>query len=277
MVSWQPKSGGTDQAAGLASVTDTIAVDVGDGVVHTHAMFDYEILRGSLPELTVEVPSDQRLLDVQVPGLRDWQSETADDRQRVTVRLHAPATEKVRLELHMETAIAADAFQVGHVRAVDAARETGILAVRGAEDVGLEFVLRESIARVDAADAPEALQKPQSTFYKFFTPDHKLTVVASQLKPRITVDSRALILLDKSRLTTRAEFRCQVSRSGVFSLAFRLPAGFQVDDVRAEAMERFEVTPAENGQTLTVYFAKKLLGEATVTVTGRPVTRQAGG
>ena len=171
-------------------------------------------------------PAINALLDVQVPGLRDWQSETVDDRQRVTVRLHAPATEKVRLELHMETAIAADAFQVGHVRAVDAARETGILAVRGAEDVGLEFVLRESIARVDAADAPEALQKPQSTFYKFFTPDHKLTVVASQLKPRITVDSRALILLDKTRLTTRAEFRCQVSRSGVFSLAFRLPVRF---------------------------------------------------
>ncbi|MHB8952965.1 MAG: hypothetical protein ACYC4U_08275 [Pirellulaceae bacterium] len=265
-VSWQPKSGGTDQTAGLANVTDTIAVDVGDGVVHTHAVFDYEILRGSLPQLTVEVSAEQRLLDVQVPGLRDWQSETVDDRQRVTVRLHAPAAEKARLELRMETAIAADAFQVGQVRAVDAARETGILAVRGADDVGLEFVLRESIARVDAADAPEALQRPHSTYYKFFTPDHKLKVVASQLKPRITVDSRVRILLDKTRLTTQAEFRCQVSRSGVFSLAFRFPAGFQVDDVRADSMERFEVTPAENGQTLTVYFAKKLLGEVTVTV-----------
>ncbi len=265
-VNWQPKSGGTDQAAGLASVTDTIAVDVGDGVVHTHAIFDYEILRGSLPELTVEVPSAQRLLDVQVAGLRDWRSETVGDRQRVTVRLHAPATEKVRLELQLETAIATDAFQVGHVRAVDAVRETGILAVRSADDVGLEFVVRESIARVDAADAPEALRKPQSTFYKFFTPDHKLMVVASQLKPRITVDSRALVLLDKARLTTRAEFRCQVSRSGVFSLAFLLPAEFQVDDVHAEAMERFEVTPAESGQALTVFFPQKLLGETTVTV-----------
>ncbi len=122
-VSWQPKSGGTNQAAGLASVTDTIAVDVGDGVVHTHAVFDYEILRGSLPELIVEVPSDQRLLDVQVPGLRDWRSEMVDDRQRVTVRLHAPAAEKTRLELHLETAIATEAFQVGHMRAVDAARD----------------------------------------------------------------------------------------------------------------------------------------------------------
>jgi len=79
-IRWQPKSGSTDQAAGLANVTDTITVDVDDGVVHTHAVFDYQILRGSLGELVVEVPSDRRLLDVQVPGLRDWQSETVGDR-----------------------------------------------------------------------------------------------------------------------------------------------------------------------------------------------------
>ncbi|MHC4398544.1 MAG: hypothetical protein ACYTG0_02580, partial [Planctomycetota bacterium] len=266
-VSWQPKSGSTDQAAGLANVTDTIAVDVGDGVVHTHAVFDYQILRGSLGELIVEVPIDQRLLDVQVPGLRDWQTETVDDRQRVRVRLHAPATEKVRLELHTETPISEEAFQVGHVRAVGVTRESGTLAVRGAEDVGLEYVLREAITRIDAADAPESLQKPGSTFYKFFTPDHKLSVVVSQLKPRIVVDSHISILLDKTRLTTRGEFRYQVSRSGIFALTFRLPAGFQVDDVDTESMERSEVTSAAGAQTLTVYFTKKLLGDLTVTVT----------
>ncbi|NQT14817.1 MAG: hypothetical protein HQ582_18835, partial [Planctomycetes bacterium] len=217
-VSWQPKSGSTDQAAGLANVTDTIAVDVGDGVVHTHAAFDYQILRGSLGELVVEVPTDQRLLDVQVSGLRDWQTETVDERQRVKVRLHAPATEKVRLELHTETPISEEAFQVGHVRAVGVARESGILAVRSAEDVGLEYVARESITRIDAGGAPESLRKPGSTFYKFFTPDHKLSVLVSQLKPRIVVDSHISILLDKARVTTRGEFKYQVSRSGIFAL-----------------------------------------------------------
>lgn len=266
-VSWAPKSGSTDQAAGLANVTDTIAVEVGDGVVHTQAVFDYQILRGSLGELVVEVPADQRLLDVQVPGLRDWQTETAENRQRVKVRLHAPATGTVRLELHTETPISEESFQVGHVRAVGVARESGILAVRSGEDVGLEYVERESITRIDAADAPPALQKPGSTFYKFFTPDHKLSVVASQLKPRLAVASHLSVLLDKARLTTRGEFRYQVSRSGIFSLAFRLPAGFQVDDVRTESLERFEVTPADDAQTLTVYFTNKRLGDLTVTVT----------
>lgn len=276
-VSWQPKSGGSDKAAGLANVTDSIAVDVGDGVVHTQAIFDYQILRGSLSELIVEVPKDQRLLDVQTPGLRDWNTETVDDRQRVTVRLHAPATETVRLELHTEAPISEETFEVGNVRVVGVARESGILAVRGGEDVGLEYVDRESITRIDAADVPEAVRKPGSTFYKFFTPDHKLSVVASQLKPRIIVDSHLSVLLGKSRVTTRGEFKVQVSRSGIFSLGLRLPAGFQVDDVQAESMERFEVTPAEDSQTLTVYFTKKLLGELNLTVTaGQPRDTAAG-
>ncbi|NLY02790.1 MAG: hypothetical protein GXY83_42600 [Rhodopirellula sp.] len=266
-VSWQPKTGGADQAAGLANVTDTIAVDVGDGVVHTHALFDYQILRGSLGELTIELPADQRLLDVQSRGLRDWQTETIDDRQQVKVRLHAPASDTIRLELRTEMPLPDEAFRVGQVRAVGAARESGVLAVRSAEDVGLEYVERESITRIDAADAPETLRKVGGTFYKFFRPDHTLSLVASPLQPRIIVDSHLSVLLDKARVTTRGQFRCEVSRSGIFSLALRLPGAFQVDEVRADSMERFEVASAKDGQTLTVYFTKKLLGEFAIHVT----------
>ncbi len=276
-VSWQPKSGRMGETTGLANVTDTIVVEVGDGVVHTQAVFDYQILRGTLSELVVEIPAEQRLLDVQTPGLRDWQTELVKERQRVKVRLHAPVTKAVRLELHTEAPMAAAAFSVGRMRVVGAARESGILAIRGAEDVGLEFVERTSVTRIDAADAPESLRKPRSTFYKFFTPDHQLSVVASELQPRIVVDSHVSILLDKTRLTVRADFRYQVSRSGIFSLAYRLPTGFQVDDVRTESMERFEVTAAKDGQTLTVYFTKKLLGDLAVAVTASQTRDRAAG
>ena len=268
-VGWQPRSGGSEKAGGLANVTDTIAVDVGDGVVHTQAVFDYQILRGSLTELLVEVPSDQRLLDVQAPGLRDWRTETSGGQQRVKVRLHAPATETVRLELHTEAPISERAFQVGNVRAVGAARESGTVAVRSGEDVGLEFTARESMTRIDAADAPSLLRKPGNTFYKFFTPDHKLSMTASQLKPRVIVESRLWLLMDKTRLATRGDFKYEVSRAGVFSLAFRVPAGLQVDEVRTDSMERFEVAPGAGAQapaTLTVYFTKKLLGKLAVAV-----------
>jgi len=270
-VSWQPKSGGADQAAGLANVVDTIAVDIGDGVVHTQATLEYQILRGSLSELVVEVPADQRLLDVQTPGLRDWQTEQAGPRQRVKVRLHAPASESVKLELRTEAPLTDKAFEVGAVRAVGAARESGTLAVRSGEDLGLEFVQREALNRIDAADAPAALKKPNSTFYRFFTPDHKLAVVAAALKPRIVVASRHSVLLEKARVTTRGEFAYQISRSGVFSVQFRLPGGLQVDEVRAASLERFDVAPAGGEQMLTAYFTKRLTGDFKVSVTASQV------
>ena len=276
-VSWQPQAGAIDQAAGLANVSSTISVDIGDGVVHTHAVLDYQILRGALDELLVDVPADQRLLDVQAPGLRDWATETVDDHQQVKVRLHASATQSTRLELHTETPLAEEAFSVGHIHAVGVARESGILAVRGSEDVALEFVERESLTRVDAADVPESLKRPRSTFYKYFTPDYRLAVLVAPLEPRVVVESRLAVLLDNTRMTARGEFQCHITRSGVFSLAFRLPPDFQVDDVRTEAMERFELEQDDNGQRLTVYFGKKLLGDVTIHVAASRTREQAAG
>ncbi|MDY0171181.1 MAG: hypothetical protein RBS80_31870, partial [Thermoguttaceae bacterium] len=276
-VSWQPQAGAADQLAGLANVASTIAVDIGDGVVHTHAVLEYQILRGALDELLVEAPSDQRVLDVQAPGLRDWQAETTGDRQQVRVRLHAPATGSVRLELHTESPLAEEALAVGRVHAVGVARESGILAVRSGEDVGLEFAVRESLTRVDAADVPEPLRRPRTTFYKFFTPDYQLSVVASPLEPRVVVDSHLAVLLDKTRVTVRGEFHCQVTRSGVFSLAFRLPPGLQVDEVRADQMERFEVAADDDSQRLTVYFTGRLLGDVAVSIAASSTRDRAAG
>jgi hypothetical protein len=276
-VSWHPASGVADLAAGLANVSSTIAVDVGDGVVHTHVVFDYQILRGALDELLVDAPADQRLLDIQAAGLRDWQTEVVQDRQQVRVRLHAPVTGSVRLELHTESPLPDEAFQVGHVRAVGVARESGILAVRSAEDVGLEFVVRQSLARVDATDVPEPLRRPRSTYYKFFTSDHQLTLVASARQSRIVVDSHFAVLVDKAKTTTQGEFRYQISRSGIFALSFRLPPGIRVDDVRSESLERFDITPGEDSQTLNVYFARQVLGELAVRVTASQARGQAAG
>lgn len=276
-VRWHPASDVADLAAGLANVSSTIAVDVGDGVVRTHAEFDYQILRGALDELLIDVPADQRLLDVQAAGLRDWQAEAVEDRQHVRVRLHAPVTGSVRLELHTEAPLSDEAFDVGQLRAIGVARESGLLAVRSAEDVGLEFLARQSLARVDAAEVPEPLRRPRSTYFKFFTPDHQLTLAASARQPRIVVDSRFVVLLERAKLTTHSEFRYQISRSGIFALSFRLPLGIQVDDVRAEPLERFEIAAGEDSQTLNVYFSRQVLGDVTVSITASQTRDQPAG
>jgi hypothetical protein len=265
-VSWQPKSGAAAEMAGVASVSDTIDVAVGDGVVHTHAVFDYTILRGTLDSLTVLVPAADRVLDVQVQGLRDWQSEAADEQQRITVRLHAATKDKLRLEVRTESPIPDKEFRVGQVRATGVARESGIIAVRSAEDVGLDVVTHEAVTRIDAAEVPEPMRKPRSTFYKFFSPDFRLAVAASPLEPRVAVDSFLTVSADKARQTLRGEFRYSVTRAGIFQVRLRLPAGFNVDDVQCEAMERHETAAEDDAQVLSVFLTKKILGDLKVVV-----------
>lgn len=276
-VAWRPKSGQIAEVAGLASVSDLMIVDVGDGVVHTHATFDYQILRGSLDALVLSIPAEQRLLDVQVPGLRDWQTEVADGRQRLTVRLHAAAREKIRLELHTESAIPDAAFGVAQLQAVGAARESGLIAVRSAEDIGLEFVTHEAVTRIDATEAPEALRKPRSSFYKFFSPAFRLAVQASALQPRVTAESFLTVAIDKSRLGLRGDFKFDVTRAGIFTVRFRMPAAFNLDDVQCAEMDRHELATQDGVTTVTVHLTKKVQGELKLTLTASQPRTVAGG
>ncbi len=279
-VVWQPKSGALAEMAGLASVTDAIEIDVGDGVVHSHATFDFQILRGSLESLAVTLPASERLLDVQVPGLRDWQAEPAEEgRQRLVVRLHAPARDKVRLEVRTESPIPEKSFPLAQFQAIGAARESGIVAVRSDEDIGLEFVTHSGVSRIDANEVPEPLRKPRSTFYKFFSPSFKLAVAASALEPRVTAESFITITIEKARLTLRGDFKFDISRAGIFTVPLRLPIGFHVDDVQCDALDHHEITSDENGQVLTAYLTKKVLGQLKLAVTAsqaRAAGAQAG-
>ena len=277
-VAWQPKSGAAAEMAGLASVTDTVQIEVGDGVIHTHATFDFQVLRGSLDTLAVTMPADQRLLDVQAPGLRDWQAEAAEEgRQRLTVRLHAATRDKVRLEVRTESPIPEKAFPVAQFQAVGVARESGIVAVRSAEDVGLEFVTHSGVSRIDAAEVPESLRKPRSTFYKFFSPNFQLAVAASALEPRVTVDSFLTITIEKARLSLRGDFKFDVTRAGIFTVPLRLPAGFNVDEVVCDVMDRHESSSDDDGQVLTVFLTTKVLGQLKLAVVAsQPRTVQTG-
>ena len=279
-VTWQPKAGVADEQAGLASVSDIFEIDVGDGIIHTHAVFDYQILRGSLDSLVIGLPADQRLLDVQATGMRDWATEADAEsagRQRLVVRLHAPTRDRVRLELHTESAIPEQSFPVASFHAIGVARESGVIAVRSAEDVGLEYVTHSGVSRVDAPDVPEPLRKPRSTFYKFFSPNFQLAASAVTLEPRVVVESFLTITLEKARLSLRGEFKFDVTRAGVFAVPLRLPPEFHVDEVQCDLMDRHETTTAAEGQILTVYLGRKVLGTLKLTVVAsQPRVAQSG-
>src|SRR6185369_13657065 len=109
-IDWTAKAEGASGLAALASVEAQQEVRVEEGVVRTRARLTYTISRAELAQLTIEVPADQKVVNVSDANVRQWSVKTVDKVQLITVQLFEPAraTESIQVELEQFTAGAAD-------------------------------------------------------------------------------------------------------------------------------------------------------------------------
>ena len=269
-VSWRARSE-TVITETVAIADSRLHVAVGDGVAHTRATIDYQVLRGELATLELSLAKDERLLDIQTPSLRDWKVNAEKDRQLVLVRLHAPVDTKTTLQVDTERPIPERAFAVGTLRASKVQRETGLIAVTAAEDLEVAVDERQALTRVAATEAPKELRRKGGLYFKFYTPEHRLTIRTASIAPRVSVESRLIYRLEQSRLRGEASFRYDVQRSGLFALRLYLPEGIELERVTASDMERYETVAATGseppGQILNLQLSKKSIGRIDAQVT----------
>ena len=90
-ISWTPRSEGATGLAALASVRVQQQVTVDEGVMRTQARLAYNISRAEVEQLVIEVPLDQKVINVFDPNVRQWKVVEADDVQQVHVQLFQPA------------------------------------------------------------------------------------------------------------------------------------------------------------------------------------------
>ena len=93
--------GATGMAA-LASVQAQQQVWVGEGVVRTRATLGYAISRAELPQLSIDVPADQKVLNVFDANVRGWSVKAADGKQRITADLFEPAKASQQVVVELE-------------------------------------------------------------------------------------------------------------------------------------------------------------------------------
>lgn len=258
-VTWRAKTE-LATAAPLAVASTVVRVDVGEGVVHTQTRIDYQVLRGELTQLSFVVPAGERLLDVQIPGLRDWKAADEANRKRVNVRLHAPLKTKATLQIDSERPLAAGKFSVGEIRPLGVDRQTGLLALLGSEELNLAAVDRKAVTRVAPTDAPAELQRPNGLYYKFYTGDFSLTAEATAVVPRVSVVQNLLARLEEGRIRIESRLLYDVQRAGVFAVRIRLPAGMDLEEVSSAALERHEQITDSVGPVLNVQLKQRTVG-----------------
>ena len=271
-IDWTPKAEGAMGLTALATVQTEQQVSIDEGVVRTRTQLAYTISRAELAELAIEVPADQKVLNVFDPNVKEWKVEQAGDLNKITVQLYQPAKENQRLLVEMEK-FSDDLLQkpiaAPVVRALGVGRQQGVVVVQVAQTLRAEPATRVGLLQLDANELPPTLANtPWNFSFRFPAVPFELTLRAEKVQPQIQTHELVEAYLEPERLTLDLLALYKIERASVFQLELDVPLGFEVRAVRGHAaagaeavvVDTHHVTAGEKSQHVVVNLARKAIG-----------------
>ncbi|MBM82741.1 MAG: hypothetical protein CMJ78_19435 [Planctomycetaceae bacterium] len=273
---WYPKASLKPDMDLLTSVTNYSLVTIQDGLIHTDAFLNYEILRGDLNQLQIAVPLGHRILGVSSDARIKGQNIAAEEkRQVVTVDFLGDVKKAVKVEVHTERPLPDDVFSVAGVdtsdaaqgiSAMDAVRESGQVIVSDGNDITVAVEEQRGLIRIDLNEVLQPYRRANSLTYKFYSQEHELKLSTKPVEPRITVNHFSQLVFREDELRLRADLQYVVERAGVFELSLKIPDDLTIDTVTGNALKEYNVD--EDAKTLLVTLTEKRQGALQLQVTG---------
>ncbi len=281
-IDWTPKAEGATGLTALASVDSQQQVWVNEGVVRTRTRLAYTISRAELPQLSIEVPADQKVVAVADPNVRQWTVEKVDERQRITVQLFDPAEKSQQVTVELEkffpdqdkSEVAVPVVRALGPGALDVGRQQGVIVVHVAEGLRAEATETAGLLQLDAAELPKELAEGKWTFsYRYALIPFALQLGVEKVQPRIAVDSLVEAHLQPQRLAIDMLAVYTIERAGVFRLELDVPAGYEIRRVEGRKAAGAEPVVVDShhleGDTqtrLVVNLARKAIGRVALVV-----------
>lgn len=268
--SWHPRTSQKPDMALLAAVTNYQKITLRDGLVHTDAWLNYDILRGEMTEVAIAVPVGHRILGVSSSNakVRGWRAEPGEQLQTVRVEFLSPATNKVTIEIHTEREFSSDSIQLAGrddegnyngIHAVDAVRESGQIALASASDLSLQFEQTTGLVRIEDAAIHASIRQAGAATFKFFSSNIQLQVRARPVEARLLLSSAYRFAFEEDELKLTSDLNYQVERAGVFEFRISLPDDLEIDRVDSTTghpVREFHVE-GENPRTLRIVMQQK--------------------
>lgn len=278
-VDWTPKAEGASGLEALATVQSQQQVSVDEGVVRTTTRLAYEISRAELSQLVLEVPADQKVTRVLDPNVRQWNFADDDDeeKQTIIVELFQPARGLQNLTIELEKFSDNEALQetnVPVVKALNVARQQGIVVVRLGEELRAEATTKDGLLQLDAGELPQALQAvPWAFAFRYAALPFELSLNVDKIEPRIRVQQLIEAYIEPEMISLDVASIFDIQRAGVFQIEMDLPEGFELvsvegqpcNDAQPAVIDRRTLS-GENNTHLQVHLARKAMGRVGLVV-----------
>jgi hypothetical protein len=125
--------------------------------------------------------------------------------------------------------------------ALEVKRENGLVALRGAEELGLSVETAAGLERVDAEEFARASSENAgalASVFRFASPDFSLRVRAESVQPQIEAVVRNHFRVSAEQVALSATVHYTIKRAGVFSLKLALPDGYRVERVSGDSIQQ---------------------------------------
>jgi hypothetical protein len=279
-IEWTPKAEGATGLAALASVQTEQQVSINEGVIRTHAHLTYTISRAELGQLVIEVPADQKVVNLFDANVRQWSVKppaAGSTVQEITAQLFEPAKQSQQLTIELEKLLGEkqrETLRPPLIKALDVGRQQGVVVVQVAAGLRAEATRANGLLQIDAGELPAALAGTPWTFsYRYAAVPYELELAVEPLEPRITVESLVTARLEPERLTVDLTAIYNIQRSGVFKLEWDVPAGYDVRQVRGAAIDGASEVQVESHRLegakktrLVVNLARRAIGRVALAI-----------
>jgi hypothetical protein len=239
-IDWTPRAEGATGLKALVTVQADQRIWIHEGVMRCRVHLIYEISRATVDRLVLELPADQKVVNVFDANVRQWSVSKTDAAQEITVELFEPAqaSQNVIVELEQFSGGQPQAeLEVPVVRAVDVGRQQGAVAVAVADGLRAEATRRSGLMQMDARELSDSLAGGPAAAewclsYRYVTVPFELALRVEKIEPRITADALVAAMLEPELLNLDLQVIYTIEKAGVFRLELDLPAGYELRNPR---------------------------------------------
>jgi hypothetical protein len=262
---WTPRVKRAEEVAATVFCRNAALATFGGGVMNLRATLDYQITQGELRQARVQLPAGQKLLRVEGRDIRTWEIKDAGDVQILVVDLMKGIPLGWRLTVETEKSLdalpASAAVELPH--ALEVKRENGLVALRGAEELGLSVETAAGLERVDAEEFARASSENAgalASVFRFASPEFSLRVRAEAVQPQIQAVVRNHFRVSAEQVALSATVNYTIKRAGVFSLKLALPDDYRVERVSGDNIQQQIERNDAGGRVLEVTLKDRTSG-----------------
>lgn len=275
-IAWHPRSRDTSEetAAFYAELTHLFVPSA--GVVDGIHDLQVRLAQGQLGELTLQVPENFTIANVEAPFVSTWRFDP--DSRKLRVQFSSPQSGSFVLRVKSQVATQPLPYtQAIELISVDGASgQVGQVGLATGEEVQLNQVAVENLTPINLEDFPRQIVSDASgqfsgltlrRAYRYSDLEASLNISAAAVEPDVRVTSHETLSIGTDRIVLASDLGVTISRAGVFKLSFALPENMEVESLSGDAMSHWTELESDGQRIITIHLKNKTLGQQSFAVT----------